>query len=67
MTDARFAELLIAARAKLAPPRRRPASARRALAAAALAAVSALTLASTVILSPALAEKTPGAGAYWTR
>ncbi len=52
MTDEQFALTLIAARAKLVAPPRRRASAGKALFAAALAAVSALGLATAVILGP---------------
>lgn len=55
MTEAQFALTLIAARAKLAAPRLRRASAAKALFAAALAAASALGLAIAVILGPGVA------------
>ncbi len=57
MTDATSAMIsldaaLAQARAKLAPPERKPVSSWRALGAAALMAASALTLAAAVILGP---------------
>jgi hypothetical protein len=54
MTDEKFALNMVRARARLAPPVRRPASPGLALAVAALAAISALGLAASVILGPSV-------------
>jgi hypothetical protein len=60
MTVEQIAASLLAAREKLAPPARRPASPARALGAAAFAALSALTLAAAVILGPGHEAKDVG-------